>query len=894
MPRGLLTSLALLLVATGAAPSGAGAEPSLPDKLAGAPANTWVMLDVGGYGGRNSAGLVYLPEEGAFLVLGGNLGKGGPYSEVTLNLKESRWENRFPIGKEGKWGDVTGPSKMPPPPYGSPGFITTEGVLQPFLGFGYNHTMEIWGNAAYDSARGKVVVPFHRLGQTYEYDPKARTWQHLESAAKAPYTFWDDLVFGAMGYDPVNKEVLAGQCRWALRDGKWTQLQFGSDLVNGLRGKAEALALGNRKLVTACRARFYLTESETMAKAQLDEAAAALAKEVGALAAELAASAGKAGEYEKKQFGWAGDSLKKAVESLGKAQGLLKGKVTPETIAAAEDGWEALDDAVEDLAVVPPKRAYCRPAADEKRGKLLVFGGYRLDRQVADTWVYDCKTRSWEQRRPKLSPAPRYGHGLVWLPTSGKFLLVDGAGKAESWIYDLDADEWQLLDDGGARRESLTTGASTWGWQPEMSAAAPGDVVITLANRNESRIPRFSTWAARVDVTKVDAEGTKKKGVPFRTEAFDGRTTDPRWYDQGAGTVDAAAQQEWLDKLQPNVWATRDRKQQKNNPDDNRAWGTSVFDPDRDQILMWGGGHVAYVGNAVLHYSVKTNQFYIGHRPEQALMYAHGQGGMKIAVSYRNRAFMTGHSYHSYAYDQPSGKMIVCGQSLAENTVKASLYFCYDPAAGEWFPNPIPTPFEAHYGFDRLCPTPRGAVAWASGALWKPDPAGLKWDKLPLSGAKLPGPSHEGHGLAHDAKRDRLLLFGQGGEVLAYDYKTGQASPLGPAGGKAAAFKSVRFRELVYMPEHDAVLVASRIPDADGKMRWPLYDCDKNAWQAVLLGGTEPTGKDYNVGLGLMHDAKRKLVWAADHAANISALRLDLKTADVRPLEDAAPAGGGK
>ncbi|MCX7805094.1 MAG: hypothetical protein N3A38_07890, partial [Planctomycetota bacterium] len=250
------------------------------------------MLDVGGYGGRNSVGLVYLPGERSFLLLGGAMGKGGPYSEVTLNLKESRWENRFPPGKEGVWGDVTGPSKAPARAYGGPGFEVTEGVIRPHLDYGYNHGMELWGNAAYDAARGKVVVPFHRLTQTWEYDPKERSWRHIESAADAPYTFWDDIVFNSMCYDPINRETLAGGCRWALRNGRWEEIRFGGALINGLRARAEALALEARKLVGACRARFYLTESEAMAGAKLDEAAAALAGKVRAFADEVSASAG--------------------------------------------------------------------------------------------------------------------------------------------------------------------------------------------------------------------------------------------------------------------------------------------------------------------------------------------------------------------------------------------------------------------------------------------------------------------------------------------------------------------------------------------------------------------------------------------------------------------------
>lgn len=884
--------LAVLACAAGTAGAGEvpasepGAALELPEALAKAPVHTWTMLDAGGYGARNSVGLVYLPDERSFVVLGGAAGKAGAYSEVTLNLKASRWENRFPVGMEGKWGEPTGPSQAPAfNPYSA--FKDLEGNVRPNLAYGYNSRMELWGNAAYDAARGKVVVPFHRLSQTWEYDPKTRVWSHLASADGAPYAFWDDLVFNSMCYDPVNREVLAGACRWALRNGKWEEQVFGGALVNELRGKAEVLARRVRHLTGACRARYYVTENAAMAAVKLEDTCAALAKEIAAFASEASGAAGKAGAYEKQQLGWAAEDLKRALEHLGKAQGLLASRVTPEGIAAAEDAWEALDDVLEDLAAHPPKRAYARPAVDERRGKMLLFGGHRLDRITSDTWVYDCKTRTWEQRRPALSPPPRYGHGLVWLPQSGKFVLVDGAGRAELWSYDLEADAWSLLDEGGAKRESLTSIASTWGWQPEMSAAGPGDVVVTLSNHNESKLPRFSTWAARIDVSKVDAAGTQQKGVPFRTEAFEGGpTADPRWYEQKAGAVETAEQQAWIDGLPANAWVTREKASQQNNPNDNRAWGTVIYDPERDQFLHWGGGHVAYVGNSVLHYSLRTNRFYIGHRPEFGLVYAAGQGGMKNSTSYRNRAFMTGHSYHSYGYDRRSDKAVFCGQTLAEGTVKASLYFAYDPAGGEWLPGPLATPWEAHYGFDRLYPEPEGLLAWASGEFWRPDVAKRAWEKQPRTGAKLPNPSHEGHGMAYDTKRGRMLLFA-GTYVAAYDSKSGEVKALEPQGLNSG--HKFQCRELVYLPDWDAVLVASRVPDSDGKLRWLLYDCAKNAWHAVLLGGAEITGKTYNVALGLVYDSKRKLVWGVDNTATVSALRPDLKTADVRVLEAAVP-----
>lgn len=90
------------------------------------------------------------------------------------------------------------------------------------------------------------------------------------------------------------------------------------------------------------------------------------------------------------------------------------------------------------------------------------------------------------------------------------------------------------------------------------------------------------------------------------------------------------------------------------------------------------------------------------------------------------------------------------------------------------------------------------------------------------------------------------------------------------------------------LPEFDAVLIASRIPDAGGKMRWPVYDCEANAWKAAILSGDEPIGKQYNVSLRLMYGARRKLVWAADSYAGIWALRPNLRVAGLEPIGETA------
>jgi hypothetical protein len=48
---------------------------------------------------------------------------------------------------------------------------------------------------------------------------------------------------------------------------------------------------------------------------------------------------------------------------------------------------------------------------------------------------------------------------------------------------------------------------------------------------------------------------------------------------------------------------------------------------------------------------------------------------------------------------------------------------------------------------------------------------------------------------------------------------------------------------------------------ADNKLCWPIFDCRKNAWVGVELGGADPVdNRDFNNSMGLMYDPARKLI----------------------------------
>ena len=483
-----------------------------PPALRRAAANTRVKVADAAVGRRDSYGLVYVPAEKALICFGGCLlsnpamdpaAAEAPYSEMTLNLEKGRWENRFPRGKAGLWGGLTGPAKAPafPGSYYAFSLQDSDGNARPYLGAGYYNHMWNWGNYAFDSDRGRLVVYWTLPQQTAEYDPAARTWQLIAAAGKVSREFNEAMYFGAMCYDPVNKEVLGGQGGWVYAGGTWRKLQLGSPLLGRLRGKAEALRVRARNLAGASRARYYLAESVQEAKLRLDQSAAALALDAAALGKEARDAAVEAAGQAKTQLQWAGEHLAEAAAVLELAESSLA-RPAPAAIHRADAAREQLGRAVAALAEQPPPRAHARMVYDARNQKIVLFGGDALDRLLADTWVYDPATRSWAQRRPSPSPAPRSGYKMVYLPKSGKVLVVDGygyPGKAEMWTYDTRQNQWQLLAEGGAERAAAPAGD----WYPTPAAVDDDDCVFAISKENRSA----ATYAIRVDPTRVRRGG---------------------------------------------------------------------------------------------------------------------------------------------------------------------------------------------------------------------------------------------------------------------------------------------------------------------------------------------------------------------------------------------------
>lgn len=530
----------------------------------------------------------------------------------------------------------------------------------------------------------------------------------------------------------------------------------------------------------------------------------------------------------------------------------------------------------------PPARANSRLVYDPDNRKVVLFAGDGLDRLLADTWVYDTAKGTWEERKPALCPTPRAGHALFWLPKAKKVLLLGGYTYTstisyvaplyqplplEAWTYDVAANRWDFV----ARWEKAA--AAPVGPANFFTSAAvdEDEKVLLLDARNQA-------WSCSIDGSKPDAASAKKFGGKSGDVVRRTGPHDPRWYTEGTPATNVPQVAARLKELKANQWTILPTPKR---PGPNMDWGSAVFDTANDRILRFSGGHSAYSGTAPQVYEIKTDRYSIPFAPEYPIEYVYSNDQVNGEWSFKGNPWMTGHTYKSTGYD-PNLKALVFAPH--EYT-----YF-FDSETGKWSRSPAKNPYRANFYTVTVCATPEGAVVWADGrsggaGLWRLDAKSLTWKQLPLRG-QLPEKSADRHGMAYDSKRGRLLMFSnvgkRKGDVSAYDLKSGEAKWLEPAGAEQALASC---RETIYLPDEDVVLIGGRVKDGD--WLWLCYDCAKNAWAGMELGGEDPIGKAgaFNNSMGLMYDPARKLIWAVGQNSHVHVLRLDRKAVKMKYLK---------
>lgn len=901
--------------------------------------NVWVKVEESPTGGRASPVFFYAPQLKRFVVATGAPLGVEHYCVEEFDLATGAWTSAYPKGAPPSYAPASGPTKAPQhPPKGWPNkgrnLVDAQGV--PRIGFfrsAYSADSRAHYQYAYNPDSKALFA--YLWNKTLRYDAAARTWTDLKvspSPADHPGILkggHTEMIWGSLCHDPVNQEILSvggtaaeeggtpGTWLYSIEQRSWRRAELPSDPLNPLRKALAEMQDRAWTHVAARRNRFFHTHSEHESIAD-DQAARLSAAALEALSEgdELRASLGPIDSIltpaiaalrearRDPRVRQANRHLTDAAHSADEAAARAAGEVDDEAIAAAALVFYALEAAAHDLAVEPPGRALSQMAYDASQQKIVLFGGDGLDRHYADTWVYDCTTRKWEQRFPSRSPSPRAGHALVYLPKSQKVLLLGGFGLGnghsymygdvyrsipfEMWVYDTAKGEWALLQHlplpkRGEKAPSTPRGDYRGTWP---AAVNEDDVGVLLQGGSKGR----ATWACRVDPSKLDEERTARYGVPPGTVAFRGdedsprkgwRSYDPAFYERGV-TPEPGKVKAFYDNLKPNTWTLLTPPKGV----DVCGWGTTAYDPDRQQLLYWGGGHSEYKGTNVFHYSVRTNLWSSSCRPDWVLEWT---GGFlcPALVSFRNRPHVPVHAYQAYAYDPPSRLMVAVRGTT----------FLYDVRMRRWLFPPIDTPFRGDVMRVSLETTPEGIIAWAElkraepSKLFRFDGKARAWRPLPLTGPKLAGPWCDGSGMCYDRTRNCLWLA-PGNEIFCYDIATGTLAKVLMSSPKALG-KFALWREQVHVPGADLILLMRLFAGPDGKPQNVAYDPAANRWlwlDLPFVSGGKPhqfrKGRTpFSWNAALHRDAKLGVV-LLHNPVTVWALRLDRGTAKITEARD--------
>jgi len=640
-----------------------------------------------------------------------------------------------------------------------------------------------------------------------EYGPEKWTWEATASVQ-----------------DPVTKETLfiGGRVggvetghvgHWALgADGKtWRELKGASSILDPLRAKAIAARTPAKLGEAAARNVFYAALDPTKESDALrGEPVRQLEKALKLAAALQAALEGaRSGGWEGEGVARARVRTTRAVEDLTAAHaGLARGTIDAALLKRCFDAQWALDEAADCLASSPGPREFPSIAADPDSRCVVVFGGLHGDYARSDTWIYDCGAKQWRQVWPATAPGARFRATFSRNAEKNVLVLSGGQTILNKMVYQ----------------------------QGEMDA------------------PK-GAWEYNVKERTWSGDGGGEPGSRiYRTIV---PSYDPRWYD-AAARGDRAATDAWIAKLPANTWvAVPDPPA----PAAERDWGTAVFDPERDRIYRWTGGHCADPANGMSTYHPAINRWSTPFVPEILA----GRKGM----SFNGRPDCANHTYLHYAYD-PVSKKVVC--------VATGGTGIFNPDVGD-FEASIAHPFNRHIYEACAAGTSRGVVFWGRGFFGVLDVKSGEWSRLPVQGP-LPQPQCDGSAFCYDSRRDALWLTTfvgyqkPSGNIWRYDLKTGAVAALNPANadtiGKAKGFNS-EIRESVYIPGADIVLYNNLVQG-----RQVAYDCAKNRWVVTNLRcGLERQG---SVSDTLTYDARRGLVWNLNAYKRIYVLRLDPKS----------------
>lgn len=532
----------------------------------------------------------------------------------------------------------------------------------------------------------------------------------------------------------------------------------------------------------------------------------------------------------------------------------------------ANSRWHRLNSDTE-----PPPRMNTRLVCDTKNNVMVMFGGDGQSRYLADTWIYDLRTRAWRQSSAAGGPPARAGHFTVFDPGTGWVIIGGGYSRedlADMWAYDAAADRWARLK-----------GQVPTGWHITADLV-PSQSLIVLTTAGKSKGDRMTcneiypvrtTWAFRVrreglvdESVQPQAQGSMlKRSIEEATQG-----TEP-------DAERARRQAERIRNMSPNRWFLLDGA---GRPGTLRTWGSCSFDTDRGRIVYWGGGHCGYGGSDYDLYDVAQNTWIaspvVAEYPERAW----DRGVNAAGVTFSGVPFVR-HGRRVYAYDpvshlvvstksilltagyepeplrgiEPRNPDLGTGEAFTRSSYRKWVTTIFDPTTEKTRVLCSGVP-----GLDLTVSTPHGVMGvdhyWdtvearvksnAPNSVYLLDVARREWRKLPNPGP-WPQNLYEMTSLVYDSRRDQLILHGGGpqrDELWVYKLPGGRWEKVQPGFDASSGGKPpVCLREAVYLPKWDVMLTAGLPAGSRGGALY-AYHVGENRWYRLNIA--PPPGRE--------------------------------------------------
>lgn len=559
-----------------------------------------------------------------------------------------------------------------------------------------------------------------------------------------------------------------------------------------------------------------------------------------------------------------------------------------------QNDWQQLP-----LNSQPPPRMNTRMVCDTRNEVLVLFGGDGQSRYLADTWLFDLKTRAWRPSKAPGGPPARAGHFTVYDPQTGWVIIGGGYNRkdlTDMWAYDDAEDRWRSL-----------AGEVPTGFYISADIAPEKRLILLVSNTRKPGDRTTCNVLFPVRTTygyRIEKETIAGSPAPVQPQ-------QPIPKQQWDRTPVSSAPPD-LDSFPLNQWV---RLPDGGRPAPTRTWGSATFDARRGWILYWGGGHCGYEGNDVDAYDLAAGAWRRGLNPEYPeRLWNHG---VRLAGVTFQGAPWTDHGRKTYVYDPLTQRMVMVrtirlttgyepewlrsfpGQPrVAPDALvyPPSSYLKYvtwshDAETGKWqLLGPAPL------GLDTLLSTPHGVmgvnVDWPARLNdagyqlpWNPSqpPAdnavfllrSSQWERL---GTAQPSPQnlYEMTALAFDSTRDQVILHGAGkkrDELWTFDLKTRHWRNMQPP----VLAPPACMREAVYLPRQDIFFTY-------GAAAW-AYKPGENAWRKIdlpLPPGLEPR-QSAGQNRAMVYDPGRDLILLVlgtggdAGTASVYALRLRLQ-----------------